>query len=66
MSYLSDLEILVFSDLNFISTVVNSFKVHVTYNLEALFDEVSAEVLPLFVAQRPLQLALQAQVVSEL
>lgn len=67
MHYTPDVKALVYSEINFVSTSVRMPQVKVAYDLDALFDEVSAEVCTMFVGEVTAQMILpvvrQAQMV---
>lgn len=67
MHYIPDVKALVYSEINFVSTSVRMPQTQVSYDLDALFDEVSSEVFAMFVGEMTEQMILpvvrQAQMV---
>lgn len=67
MHYTPDVKALVYNEINFVSTSVPMSQVKVSYDVDALFDEVSVEVFRMFVGEVSEQMVLpvvrQAQTV---
>lgn len=67
MNYTPDVKSLDYSDLNFVSTSARMAQTKVFYDVDALYDEVSAEVFALFIGevtqQMTLEVVRQAQMV---
>lgn len=57
MNYSPDVKALVYSELNFISSRIPQTKV--VYDLDTLYDEVSAEIFGLFIGEPVQQLTLE-------
>ncbi|WP_303672555.1 hypothetical protein [Vampirovibrio chlorellavorus] len=67
MEYFPNAKALVYGELNFVSTVNGLTEIKVSYDMDALLDEVSNEVFALFIGEpRPtaaLEVVRQAQMV---
>lgn len=67
MQYFPNVNALVYGELNFVSTVNGLTETKVSYDMDALLDEVSKEVFALFIGEpRPtvaLEVVRQAQLV---
>ncbi len=59
MHYSPDPKALVYRELNFVSTLVKTAQPKVSYDLDALYDEVSPEIYALFVGEAVEQLSLE-------
>ena len=67
MQYFPDAKALVYSELNFVSTVDGVTEIKVSYDMDALLDEVSQAVFALFIGEprsiEALEVVRQAQMV---
>lgn len=67
MQYFPDAKALVYSELNFVSTVEGLTEIKVSYDMDALLDEVSQAVFALFIGEprsiEALEVVRQAQMV---